>query len=58
MRRNIERDQVIGYDDIELPPDRLSDRLRIEQDKLFFGGPASMMDRAAFATAQSLHVPD
>jgi predicted homoserine dehydrogenase-like protein len=37
LRRNVARDQVLGYEDIELPPDRLCDSLRIEQDNRFFG---------------------
>jgi predicted homoserine dehydrogenase-like protein len=35
--RAVARDQVLTYDDVELPPDRLVDRLRIEQDTRFFG---------------------
>jgi predicted homoserine dehydrogenase-like protein len=31
LKRAIEQDTVITYDDIELPPDRLADRLRAEQ---------------------------
>jgi predicted homoserine dehydrogenase-like protein len=38
LRRDIARDQIIGYDDVELPSGRLCDALRAEQDELFFGG--------------------
>jgi predicted homoserine dehydrogenase-like protein len=31
LRRPIAKDSVISYDDVELPPDRLADRLRLEQ---------------------------
>jgi predicted homoserine dehydrogenase-like protein len=31
LRRSIAKDSVISYDDVELPPDRLADRLRLEQ---------------------------
>jgi predicted homoserine dehydrogenase-like protein len=37
LRRNVARDQVLGYEDVELPPGRLCDKLRMEQDKQFFG---------------------
>ena len=33
--RDVAKDAVLTYDDVELPPDRLSDRLRAEQDELF-----------------------
>jgi len=32
--RDISRDQPIGFDDVEVPPNRLCDRLRAEQDTL------------------------
>jgi predicted homoserine dehydrogenase-like protein len=35
--RSIPRDQLLTYDDVELPADRLVDRLRTEQDARFFG---------------------
>lgn len=34
LRRPVSRDQVLGYDDVELPQGRLIDRLRAEQDRL------------------------
>jgi predicted homoserine dehydrogenase-like protein len=37
---HIPQDQVLTYDDVELPADRLSQRLRGEQDARFFDGTA------------------
>ena len=34
---DIEKDRVLTYDDVELPQNRLIDRLRAEQEKIFFG---------------------
>ncbi len=36
LKRDVTVDQVLTYDDVELPPDRLVDRLRREQDAQFF----------------------
>jgi len=41
VRRALARDEVIGYDDVELPGDRAVDRLRAEQDDYFFGRRAT-----------------
>ena len=35
MRTAVAKDQVLRYDDVELPPGRLSDRLRLEQQTVF-----------------------
>ncbi len=35
LKKNIKKDDVITYDDVELPPDRLADRLRAEQYRYF-----------------------
>lgn len=35
LKRDLPRDAVLTYDDVELPPDRLSDRLREEQNQHF-----------------------
>jgi predicted homoserine dehydrogenase-like protein len=35
LKRNIKKDQVLTYNDVELPPNRLGDRLRAEQYKHF-----------------------
>jgi predicted homoserine dehydrogenase-like protein len=35
LKRDIARDQVITYDDVEIPAGRLSDKLRSEQDEFF-----------------------
>jgi predicted homoserine dehydrogenase-like protein len=37
LRRNIPKDHAITYADVELPPGRLADRLRSEQDAYFIG---------------------
>lgn len=36
LKRSISRDEVLCYDDVELPGDRLVEQLRIEQDQHFF----------------------
>lgn len=36
LRRDLVRDQVLTYDDVELPAGRLIDRLRAEQDAVFY----------------------
>ena len=41
LRRDVAKDEVIGYADVELPAGRLSDALRREQDEIFFGSPAA-----------------
>jgi len=38
LKRDIAKDAVITYDDVELPPNRLADKLRIEQYE-HFGPP-------------------
>jgi predicted homoserine dehydrogenase-like protein len=40
LKRDIAKDQVITYDDVEIPAGRLVDELRAEQDSHFFGKPA------------------
>jgi predicted homoserine dehydrogenase-like protein len=37
LKRDIPRDYVLKYSDIEMPADRVADRLRAEQNELFFG---------------------
>lgn len=37
LKRDVPKDQVLTYDDVILPADRLCDRLRSEQNQLFFG---------------------
>ena len=37
LKRDIAKDAVITYDDVELPPSRLADRLRAEQYRHFRG---------------------
>ncbi len=36
LKRDIPKDQALSYDDVEIPPGRLCDRLRAEQDARFF----------------------
>ena len=36
LTRSVAKDDVLTYDDVRLPADRLVDRLRIEQDERFF----------------------
>ncbi|MEA2740535.1 MAG: hypothetical protein QOH05_3842 [Acetobacteraceae bacterium] len=45
LKRDIPRDQVLAYDDIELPSGRLCDALRLEQDSHFFGRAAAPRSR-------------
>jgi predicted homoserine dehydrogenase-like protein len=42
LKRDIPKDQVLSYDDIEVPAGRLSDKLRAEQDEFFFGSEAEI----------------
>ncbi len=37
LRRNVSKDEVLSYDDVEIPPGRLCDELRSEQNIRFFG---------------------
>jgi predicted homoserine dehydrogenase-like protein len=37
LTRPVKKDAVVTYDDVELPPDRLADRLRAEQYQHFRG---------------------
>ncbi|TFV61221.1 UNVERIFIED_ORG: NAD(P)-dependent oxidoreductase, partial [Bacillus sp. AZ43] len=41
LLRDVAKDEVIGYADVEIPAGRRVDRLRAEQDQKFFGQPAS-----------------
>ena len=43
LLRNVSRDQVLAYDDVELPAGRLCDKLRLEQDVLFFDRSPAMI---------------
>lgn len=36
LKRDLDRDQVLTYDDVELPQERLCDQLRAEQNAYFF----------------------
>ena len=37
LRRNVSKDQLVTYEDVELPEDRLCDKLRQEQHEHYFG---------------------
>jgi len=37
LRRDLGKDEPVGYADVDLPPDRIGQRLRDEQDAHFFG---------------------
>jgi len=47
LRRDIAKDQVLSYDDVEIPAGRLCDKLRREQDELFFSASRSSAASAA-----------
>jgi predicted homoserine dehydrogenase-like protein len=38
LRRSVAVDQTLTYDDVDLPPERLVDRLRADQERLFAAG--------------------
>jgi predicted homoserine dehydrogenase-like protein len=50
LLRDVAKDEVITYDDVQVPGGRLVDRLRAEQDELFFGSSAAAAVRAASAS--------
>lgn len=41
LLRDVKRDEILGYGDVELPAGRLCDELRHEQDVTFFGSSAA-----------------
>jgi predicted homoserine dehydrogenase-like protein len=46
LRNDLARDQVLTYRDVAVPPDRLCDRLRAEQDRAFAAeGPVEALGR-------------
>ncbi|MBI3852475.1 MAG: NAD(P)-dependent oxidoreductase [Verrucomicrobia bacterium] len=57
--RSVKKDAVITYDDVELPPNRLADRLRAEQYRHFRGETwlADLMAGSVSARGQSSHRP-
>src|SRR3954466_14643064 len=50
LRRDVARDEVLTYDDVDLPPDRLADRLRAEQYR-YFRGEGWLEERLAATAA-------
>lgn len=53
LRRKVTRDHVLSYKDVELPPGRLCDQLRLEQDALFFGNSPSVLRDKVLADADA-----
>jgi predicted homoserine dehydrogenase-like protein len=51
LRRNISKDDVLTYADVDLPADRLADRLRAEQYKQFCGD--AWLEQLLFSRASS-----
>jgi predicted homoserine dehydrogenase-like protein len=47
LKRDVPRDRLLSYDDIEVPPGRLCDALRLEQDIHFFGHAAAPRSKLA-----------
>jgi predicted homoserine dehydrogenase-like protein len=45
LKRDIGKDRVITYDDVEIPPNRLCDQWRAEQDRIFFSHPRPIADK-------------
>jgi predicted homoserine dehydrogenase-like protein len=54
LQRNVTRDRVLGYVDVELPPGRMCDELRRQQDALFFDTASSMLRREAAEDVSAL----
>jgi predicted homoserine dehydrogenase-like protein len=54
LRRDVARDAVLSYDDVELPSGRLIDRLRAEQDSIFAANGARSMQAPAQAAVAGL----
>jgi glucose-1-phosphate cytidylyltransferase len=59
LKRRVPRDDVLSYDDVEIPPGRLIDRLRAEQDAMFGEGstPPWVERVVAFAASDGQGVP-
>jgi predicted homoserine dehydrogenase-like protein len=51
LKRDVRQDQVLNYEDVELPAGRLCDRLRAEQDAHFFATDAALGSRVEAASA-------
>jgi predicted homoserine dehydrogenase-like protein len=46
--KDVPQDQVLTYTDVDLPPDRLCDRLRAEQTTHFYDSDASTLERNSY----------
>ena len=55
LKRDIAKDSVLTYDDVELPPGRLCDRLRAKQDD-YFSGITSQIQTTAAALYSNLKI--
>jgi predicted homoserine dehydrogenase-like protein len=55
LLRDVKQDQVLTYDDVELPPGRIADRLRAEQYRYFRGENwlESLLERSERASIAS-----
>jgi len=51
LKRDIAKDAVLRYDDVEIPDGRLIDRLRAEQERMFAAANDSFAAQLAFAVA-------
>jgi predicted homoserine dehydrogenase-like protein len=58
LKRNIGQDQVLAYDDVEVPRDRLCDALRAEQDLAFFGCSAAEPRQVLTTTFDRAHAAE
>lgn len=53
LLNDVAKDRVLTYDDVELPENRLIDRLRAEQEEMFFGVSWNALRRTAPAHSTS-----
>jgi predicted homoserine dehydrogenase-like protein len=51
LKRSIRKDEILTYDDVEMPMGRLCDKLRAEQDIHFFGSTPMPQERPALLIA-------
>lgn len=57
LLRPVPRDHLLTYDDVELPAERLADRLRAEQDARFAAAPTAQPRRATSSSPAALTSP-
>jgi predicted homoserine dehydrogenase-like protein len=51
LKRSIRKDEILTYDDVEMPMGRLCDKLRAEQDMHFFGSTPMPQEKPALLIA-------